>query len=57
MDRAQLSYWDGLILASAGIQGCSFLLSEEFQADQDYEGVRVVNPFEEPPGKTGGLLQ
>ncbi len=30
MDRAQLSYWDSLILASAERLGCSLLLSEDF---------------------------
>jgi predicted nucleic acid-binding protein len=50
-DRTQLSYWDGLILASAWRSGCGNLLSEDFQTGRDYGGVKVVNPFEQaPPG-------
>jgi len=49
MDQAQLSYWDGLILASAERLGCSLLLSEDFQTGRNFEGVRVINPFEQSP--------
>lgn len=49
MDRAQLSYWDGLILASAERLGCRWLLSEDFQNGRDYEGVMVINPFTRLP--------
>lgn len=49
MDQAHLSYWDSLILASAERLGCALLLSEDFQSGSSYEGVRVVNPFEQPP--------
>jgi len=51
MDKAQLTYWDAMILASAERQGCSVLLSEDFQTGRSYGAVRTVNPFlEEPPG-------
>ncbi len=49
MDLAQVSYWDGLILASAQRLGCKWLLSEDFQHGRAYEGVTVVNPFAELP--------
>jgi len=49
MDQAQLSYWDSLILASAERLGCAILLSEDFQGGRNYEGVRVINPFEQSP--------
>jgi predicted nucleic acid-binding protein len=49
MDRAQLSWWDSLILASAERLGCSMLLSEDFQAGCNFDGVRVVSPFEQSP--------
>jgi predicted nucleic acid-binding protein len=49
MDRAQLSYWDSLILASAERLGCSILLSEDFQPGRNFEGVQVVSPFEQSP--------
>jgi hypothetical protein len=49
MDRAQLSWWDGLILASAERLGCRWLLSEDFQSGRSYEGITVINPFEREP--------
>jgi predicted nucleic acid-binding protein len=52
-DKAQLSYWDGLILASAEKLSCSILLSEDFRAGRDYEGVRVVNPFQRSSRELG----
>jgi predicted nucleic acid-binding protein len=39
------SFWDGLILQSAKIGGCSVLFSEDFQDQRRIEGFRVVNPF------------
>ena len=35
--RFRLSYWDGAILAAARALGC----------DQDYDGLRVIDPFAE----------
>jgi predicted nucleic acid-binding protein len=50
MDQTHLTYWDAMILASAERQGCSVLLSEDFQIGRSYGTVRTVNPFlEEPP--------
>ena len=43
--RFQLSYWDSAILAAARISGCDTVLSEDLSPDQDYGGLRVVNPF------------
>jgi predicted nucleic acid-binding protein len=54
MDRAQLSYWDSLILASARRLGCRYLLSEDFQAAREFDGVTVVNPFQQPPAVLRG---
>ena len=48
-DRYQLSWWDALIVAAARKARCRTLLSEDFQAGQDFDGVRVVNPFETAP--------
>lgn len=48
MDEAQVTYWDGLILAAAERLGCSVLLSEDFQAGRIYGTVEVVNPFTAP---------
>ena len=43
--RYGLSYWDGAILAAARAAGCEIVYSEDMSAGQDYDGVRVVNPF------------
>ena len=44
-ERFGLSYWDAAILASARLSGCSVVYSEDMSAEQDYDGLRVVNPF------------
>lgn len=44
--RWQLSLWDAMILAAARAAGASELISEDFNHDQDYGGVRVINPFQ-----------
>ncbi len=43
--RFQISHWDALIVASALESGCETLYSEGLNDGQDYDGVRVVNPF------------
>ena len=45
--RFQLSYWDGAILAAARAAGCDAVYSEDFSSEQDYDGLRVINPFRE----------
>jgi len=45
-DRYKLSFWDSLIVAAARLSSCQYLLSENFQAGQDIEGLVVVNPFQ-----------
>ncbi len=45
--RFQLSYWDGAILAAARACGCDIVYSEDLSAEQDYGGLRVINPFAE----------
>jgi predicted nucleic acid-binding protein len=42
---AQLSYWDGLVLAAAARGGCRRLLSEDLNDGQVIGSVRVENPF------------
>ncbi|MFA6286420.1 MAG: PIN domain-containing protein [Opitutaceae bacterium] len=44
--RYQISHWDATILAAARELGCHTLYSEDLSHGQDYEGVRVVNPFQ-----------
>ncbi|MCY4572683.1 MAG: PIN domain-containing protein [Gemmatimonadetes bacterium] len=43
--RFSLSYWDAAILAAARRLGCDAVYSEDMSAEQDYGGIRVVNPF------------
>ena len=43
--RFQLSYWDAAIIAAARQMGCRIVYSEDLNHGQDYDGVRVVNPF------------
>jgi len=43
--RAQLSLWDGLILAAAGEAGCEVLLTEDLSHGREVDGVRIENPF------------
>lgn len=44
-DRHRISFWDALIVAAAMASSCKYLLTEDLQADQDFGGVIVVNPF------------
>jgi len=46
-ERFQMGYFDALILASARLAGCATVYSEDLNDNQDYGGVRVVNPL--PP--------
>ena len=43
--RFGLSYWDSAILAAARATGCEIVYSEDLSHEQDYDGLRVVNPF------------
>ena len=44
-ERFQLSYWDAAILVAAKRLGCHTVYSEDLNEGQNYDGVRVVNPF------------
>jgi predicted nucleic acid-binding protein len=50
-ERYQLSFWDSLIVAAAKAASCRHLLTEDLQADQDLDGVLVVNPFRSDPAE------
>jgi len=43
--RFGLNYWDCAILAAARLLGCDSVYSEDMSNPQDYDGLRVVNPF------------
>ena len=43
--RYRFNWWDALIVAAAQLSGCAYLLTEDLQADQNLDGLLVVNPF------------
>jgi len=43
----QLSIWDALIVRSAQATGCRVLYSEDLQTGRSFDGIVVVDPFEE----------
>jgi len=43
--RFQISYWDAAIIEAARALGCEVVLSEDLNHGQDFDGVRVVDPF------------
>ena len=45
MERWQLSFWDGLVLAAARRAHAPTILSEDLSEGQNYNGIRVQNPF------------
>lgn len=47
--RFGLNYWDCVILAAARLMGCDAVYSEDLSDTQDYDGLRVINPFSELP--------
>lgn len=44
-DQHYISFWDALIVAAAKAAFCRYLLTEDLQADYNFDGVVVVNPF------------
>lgn len=43
--RWRLSYWDAAILEAARASGSQVVLSEDLSDGEDYDGIRVENPF------------
>jgi len=43
--RFGVSYWDANIIAAAKLSRCVEILSEDLNHGQNYDGVKVVNPF------------
>jgi len=41
----RFSFWDALVLRMAKQTGCRILLSEDMQHGQEFDGVRIINPF------------
>lgn len=44
-ERFRISYWDGAVIGAALRAGARTLFSEDLNDGQNYDGVRVVNPF------------
>ena len=44
-ERFQVNYYDALIIATARLAGCPIVYSEDLNDGQDYDRVRVQNPF------------
>ena len=45
--RYRISYWDGAILAAARALGCDAVYTEDLSEHQEYDGIRIINPFRE----------
>ena len=43
--RWKISLWDALILAAARASGAAELITEDLNHGQNYDGVKVINPF------------
>lgn len=50
-DRYRISFWDSMIVAAAKAASCRWLLTEDLQAGQDFDGIAVVNPFRLTPNE------
>ncbi len=50
-DLFHLSWWDSLIVSAAKILQCTYLLSEDFQHSQEFDGIRAINPFRIRPNE------
>jgi predicted nucleic acid-binding protein len=44
--RYQISYFDSCIVAAAKQLGCATIYSEDLNPGQTYDGIRVINPFQ-----------
>jgi len=57
--RYRISFWDALIIHAAACGGASVLYSDDLNAGQVMEGVKIVNPLVDPgvdevgPGDSG----
>jgi len=56
-DRYKLSFRNATIVAAAKASSCRYLLTEDLQADQDLDGVLVINPFVRDPSFLAGPPQ
>jgi len=45
VERHKLSFWDALLWATAHDAGVTRLISEDFQHNQMFKGMKIINPF------------
>ncbi len=45
--KYQLSIWDAFIVSAAKKAKAKYILTEDFGLQQEYEGIKVINPFKE----------
>lgn len=43
--RHRMSFWDAMIIRSAGLMGCGVVYSEDLNSGQRYDGVEARDPF------------
>ena len=48
-DRVDLPWWEALVVATAQLAGCRYLLTEDLQHDSVLSGVRILDPFRAGP--------
>jgi predicted nucleic acid-binding protein len=48
-DRFGLSWWDALVVSTAQVADCRYLLTEDLQDNQTFGNLQVVNPFHSAP--------
>ena len=51
--RWRISFWDAAVVEAARAIACEILYSEDLQHGQDFDGVRIVNPFGADAGGLG----
>lgn len=45
----RLPWWDAVVVATAQAYGCRFFLTADLAHGREFEGLEVVNPFEDKP--------
>jgi predicted nucleic acid-binding protein len=50
-EQKRFSFWDALLLASAGEAGCEAVISEDMRPGAMFGGVRIIPAFD----KAGGI--
>ncbi len=48
-DRYRMSFGDAMIVAAAKTASCKYLLTDDLQQNQDFDGLMVISPFEVTP--------